>query len=373
MRPPLIILTVPILCLLSPPLLAGQPQVRPVESPDVLPQIKTLVRSKACTIQTMDCGETVFGQIDFTDCVVDTGFWVDFWTFSGQAGDEVTINGSSTQFDTFLVLLDDTGLEPETVADDDNSGPGTDSRIVYTLGSSGTWVIGMVNNFSFNMGDYSLSLACESSSTPTPPAAPSNLTATTLSSTEIQLDWQDNSNNEEEFRVESRFSGSGSYQDIGSVSANSTAAIVSSLIPDTTYDYRVRARNNDGNSSYSNSATATTLADSGGCQPSDTVLCLRGGRFRIESGRTSLVGYLPGVIVTENEGSAVMYYVSATKWELMVNVQPRTGRYWFSASGLTEGREYDISVTDLSTGQIWTFTLPESNPRVTNAPLSLID
>jgi len=55
-----------------------------------------------------------------------------------------------------------------------------------------------------------------------------------------------------------------------------------------------------------------------------------------------------------------------------VNVQPRSGRYWFSASGLTEGREYDITVTDLVTGDVWWFTLPDWNPRVTNAPLSLI-
>ena len=106
---------------------------------------------------------------------------------------------------------------------------------------------------------------------------------------------------------------------------------------------------------------------------SETVLCLRDARFRIVSGREGSDGYLPGVIVAESEGSAVMRYAAPNKWELMVNVQPRAGLYWFSATGLTEGREYDISVTDVTTGETWTFTLPEWNPRVTNAPLSFID
>ncbi len=109
------------------------------------------------------------------------------------------------------------------------------------------------------------------------------------------------------------------------------------------------------------------------CQPSDTVLCLRAGRFKIESGREGSSEYLPGIVVSDSEGSAVMRYSAPNKWELMVNVQPRAGRYWFSATGLTEGREYDIEVTDVTTGQIWTFILPEANPRVTNARLSFIE
>lgn len=100
------------------------------------------------------------------------------------------------------------------------------------------------------------------------------------------------------------------------------------------------------------------------------MLCLQDGRFRVESGREAQAGYQPGIIVLNDDGSAVMRYVSAAKWELILNIQPRGSFYWFSAAGLTEGREYDISVTDLTTDETWTFKLPDSNPRVTNAPLS---
>lgn len=345
--------------------LAGQgaPQVRPLERPDVLPRMKTLMQSKACQLGTIHCGDTISDEIDSLDCGLLTGVWVDFWQFSGQSGDTVTINASSIGFDNFLALLDP---EPEAVTSDE---PGRNTRVVYTLDQSGTWTIGISNWRAFRAGDYVLSLECEGGSTPTPPAAPSNLTATTVSSTEVQLGWQDNSDNEDEFRIESRFSG-GSYQDIGSVPADSTGATVFALNPATTYDFRVRARNGAGNSGYSTSATATTLDGSGDCQPSDTVLCLQDGRFRVESGREAQAGYQPGIIVLKDDGSAVMRYVSASKWELILNIQPRGSFYWFSAAGLTEGREYDISVTDLTTDETWTFKLPESNPRVTNAPLS---
>ncbi len=131
----------------------------------------------------------------------------------------------------------------------------------------------------------------------------------------------------------------------------------------------------NGAGGYQATVTVFSQDFAGGedCTPSDTVLCLRGARFRIESGREAQAGFLPGVVVSADDGSAVLRYVSATKWELILNVQPRNGRYWFSASGLTEGREYEVSVEDVSTGETWEFILPESNPRVTNAPLSSIN
>ena len=92
---------------------------------------------------------------------------------------------------------------------------------------------------------------------PQPPAAPSNLGATAVSSSQIQISWQDNSNNETSFRIEMR-AGGGSFSEIGSTSANVPGATVSGLQAATTYTFRVRARNANGNSSYSNEASATT-------------------------------------------------------------------------------------------------------------------
>jgi hypothetical protein len=92
---------------------------------------------------------------------------------------------------------------------------------------------------------------------PPPPNAPSNLTATPISSSQINLTWQDNSGDETGFEIE-RKTGSGSYSQIATVGAGVTSYSNTALSASTTYYYRVRAYNAAGNSGYSNEASATT-------------------------------------------------------------------------------------------------------------------
>jgi C1A family cysteine protease/transcriptional regulator CtsR len=91
-----------------------------------------------------------------------------------------------------------------------------------------------------------------------PPNAPSDLTATPVSSSQINLTWQDNSSDESGFKIERR-TGTGSYSQIATVGANVTSYTNSRLSANTTYYYRVRAYNAAGNSNYSNEASVTTL------------------------------------------------------------------------------------------------------------------
>jgi uncharacterized protein len=88
------------------------------------------------------------------------------------------------------------------------------------------------------------------------PAAPSNLAAVAVSGTAINLYWSDNSNNETGFRIERRISGA--YSQVATVGVNVTTYADSGLTPGTKYEYRVMAYNNEGDSSYSNVAEATT-------------------------------------------------------------------------------------------------------------------
>ncbi|MDQ7064155.1 MAG: S8 family serine peptidase [candidate division KSB1 bacterium] len=94
--------------------------------------------------------------------------------------------------------------------------------------------------------------------TPNPPAAPSNLTATAVSTSQIDLSWTDNSNNEDGFKIERKDPGSTTFVEIAQVGANVTNYSDTGLNPNSTYTYRVRAFNADGNSGYSNEASATT-------------------------------------------------------------------------------------------------------------------
>ena len=92
----------------------------------------------------------------------------------------------------------------------------------------------------------------------TAPSAPGNLTASAVSTSQINLTWQDNSNNESGFKIQSK-EGAASWSTIYTTSANATSYQNTGLSANTTYSYRVYAYNSYGNSNYSNTATATTL------------------------------------------------------------------------------------------------------------------
>ena len=90
------------------------------------------------------------------------------------------------------------------------------------------------------------------------PAAPSGLTATALSRSQIRLNWTDNSSNESGFRIERSTNGS-TYTQIATVGAGVKTYTSTGLSSNRTYWFRVRAYNGTGNSSYSNTASARTL------------------------------------------------------------------------------------------------------------------
>ncbi|MFH0889294.1 MAG: putative Ig domain-containing protein [Planctomycetota bacterium] len=92
------------------------------------------------------------------------------------------------------------------------------------------------------------------------PNAPSNLIATAVSSSQINLTWTDNSINETDFKIERKTGVSGTYAQIATVDANVTSYSNIGLSTSTTYYYRVRAYNANGNSLYSNEASATTFS-----------------------------------------------------------------------------------------------------------------
>lgn len=91
---------------------------------------------------------------------------------------------------------------------------------------------------------------------PFAPFAPSDLTATPVSSSEIDLAWTDNSTNESGFYVYRRAS---SYSRIANLSANTTSYSDKDLTPETTYWYKVAAYNDAGESELSNEASAKTF------------------------------------------------------------------------------------------------------------------
>ena len=90
------------------------------------------------------------------------------------------------------------------------------------------------------------------------PAAPSNLSATAISKTEIDISWTDNATDETGFKIERSDRNNANFVQIATVGANVTSFSDTGLKKNTTYYYRVRATNANGDSAYSNEASATT-------------------------------------------------------------------------------------------------------------------
>src|SRR5262245_59807632 len=116
---------------------------------------------------------------------------------------------------------------------------------------------------------------------PAPPAAPSNLSATAASTSQIDLAWQDSSPNESGFIIQRAMSANGPWTQIATVGKSVTSYSSTSLSGSTTYYYRVCSYNSRGNSSYSNTADATTLGCSYSLSPASASSSSAGGNSSV--------------------------------------------------------------------------------------------
>ncbi len=94
---------------------------------------------------------------------------------------------------------------------------------------------------------------------PAAPAAPTQLTASPLSATEINLAWIDNASNESGFLVE-RSTDNVTFTQIGTTGVGVVTYLDATAVTGFTYYYRVSAWNAVGNSAYSNTASLDVLS-----------------------------------------------------------------------------------------------------------------
>jgi predicted phage tail protein len=164
----------------------------------------------------------------------------------------------------------------------------------------------------------------------TPPAAPANLTAAAVSSSRIDLAWTDPSNNEDGFRIERSPDGV-TFSLLATVGLNATNHADLGLAGATTYHYRVRAYNGAGNSSYTNTATATTPpnAPTLPAAPSSLTATAK-SRTRINLAWTDNAGNETGFKIERSRDQAT--------WKQIATVGPNVTS--FSSAGLKRNRHY---------------------------------
>jgi superfamily II DNA or RNA helicase len=172
-------------------------------------------------------------------------------------------NGHSNSFSTLLELLDPyrftRGVKLRPKALEEIVGAGVTSYTDTGLTASTTY---QYRVRAYNVGGdsaYSNTASATTAAAITVPAPLTNLTATAVSSSQINLAGTDNSTNEDGFKIE-RCQGPGctTFTQIATVGVGATSYMDTGLTASTAYRYRVRAYNATDDSVYSNTATATT-------------------------------------------------------------------------------------------------------------------
>jgi hypothetical protein len=192
---------------------------------------------------------------------------------------------------------------------------------------------------------------------PQTPDAPVLLSAGVQSPTLVRLDWTDNSDNETSFHVEMK-TGTGAFSEVANVAANVTTANIA-VSQGTAYSFRVRARNDVGDSAYSNVTSIVTSVAPGPCVANATTVCLLNDRFRVKIDYFNPIANQPGTFLAarllqgaQNPDTALFGFSSPQAVEVVVRIQdtrPFAPRFDVYYGGMTDF-PYTVTVSDMQTG-----------------------
>jgi hypothetical protein len=214
-----------------------------------LPSATANATTQAATAPTAPTGVSASAS---TTAVAVTITWTDAST--DETGFYVYRNTTNTT--TGATLLSTLGAGVQTYTDNATNNPSAPPAI-------GTVYFYWVSAYN-GVGESSKTAASQNATgavtTLNVPAAPTSLTATATSTTQIDLAWTDNATNETGYTVERRSpAGSGSYSTVTTLSAGANSFSNTGLTESTQYEYRVYATNAAGNSANSNAASKFTI------------------------------------------------------------------------------------------------------------------
>ena len=106
-------------------------------------------------VVTLELGERTSGRLESGDLQLDSGEYSDLYVFEGEAGQSISVEMSSSEFDTYVQLITPEG---EKIDNDDYEGNTAMSRIDLTLRESGRYRIMTTSYRADETGSYELAL-----------------------------------------------------------------------------------------------------------------------------------------------------------------------------------------------------------------------
>lgn len=155
----------------------------------------------------------------------------------------------------------------------DSCGPGTGFYLDTGLLAGTTYTYRVYAFKASQQVLYSNESACRTQDYPEfPPEVPAGFNAIVMSSEQVKLTWNDNSDTEEGYIIERK--SEEEYMEIAHPGVNDTLFSDTGVEANTSYTYRIRAYNLAGYSDYSDQAAVTTLANGGIFQEENGVVSM---------------------------------------------------------------------------------------------------
>ena len=121
-----------------------------------------IVALTPCAAGTVGCNQTVTGRVSVDSCRTTSNVYGVGYSFSGTAGQKVTITGRSLEFAATIVLADGRAGQTTIYAQNDQFVDGATATISdFTLPYTGPYVVLITPGVPVEFGDYTVTVTCQ--------------------------------------------------------------------------------------------------------------------------------------------------------------------------------------------------------------------